>query len=89
MTCLSTQSNRQKPAVVFVAVLACWAMSLVSTPVSAQDLEPRRWSHLPSGVAFVGVVCERDNFAHRPVAKLRDFRSNEAVDEAIQAALAV
>lgn len=35
--------------------LILW-LSLVSGPLSAQDLEPRRWSHLPTGLSVLGLV---------------------------------
>lgn len=38
-------------------------------------------------VAFVGVICERDNFAGLPVAKLVDFTSRQALAGAIRQAL--
>ena len=36
-----------------------------------------------SGVAFVGVVCERDNFEGMPVVKLRDFAHRATVEQAM------
>ena len=40
-----------------------------------------------AGVAFVGVVCERDNFQDKPVVKIRDFAHRETVDHAMLQAL--
>jgi len=37
-------------------------------------------------VAFVGVVCERDNFQGLPVIKLRDFAHRETVEQAMRRA---
>ena len=36
-----------------------------------------------AGVAFVGVVCERDNFKGMPVVKLRDFAQRATVEQAM------
>ena len=36
-----------------------------------------------AGVAFVGVISERDNFQDMPVVKLRDFSHRATVDQAI------
>ena len=36
-----------------------------------------------AGVAFVGVVCERDNFKGMPVVKLRDFAQRSTVEQAM------
>jgi phosphoglycolate phosphatase-like HAD superfamily hydrolase len=41
-----------------------------------------------AGVAFVGVVCERDNFQGMPVVKLRDFAHRATVDQAMLRAAA-
>jgi phosphoglycolate phosphatase-like HAD superfamily hydrolase len=41
-----------------------------------------------AGVAFVGVVCERDNFKGMPVVKLRDFAHRAAVEQAVLEAAA-
>ena len=41
-----------------------------------------------AGVAFVGVVCERDNFQGMSVVKLRDFADPAAVEAAMRRALA-
>lgn len=41
-----------------------------------------------AGVAFVGVVCERDNFHGMPVIKLRDFTDRATVDQAMLQAVA-
>ena len=48
-----------------------------SGPVEAQDLEPRRWSHLPSGLSLVGVgysYTEADVYFN-PVLKITDGTS--------------
>ena len=39
-----------------------------------------------AGVAFVGVVCERDNFQGMPVVKLQDFTHRASVEQAIRRA---
>jgi len=36
-----------------------------------------------AGVAFVGVVCERDNFQGMPVVKLQDFAHQATVEQAM------
>jgi len=36
-----------------------------------------------AGTAFVGVICERDNFQGMPVVKLRDFAHRAAVEQAM------
>jgi len=36
-----------------------------------------------AGVAFVAVVCERDNFADYEVVKIKDFTSMELVQQCI------
>lgn len=41
-----------------------------------------------AGVAFVGVVCERDNFQGMPVVKLRDFSHRATVEQAMLEAVA-
>lgn len=41
-----------------------------------------------AGVAFVGVVCERDNFKGMPVVKLRDFAHRATVEQAMLEAAA-
>jgi phosphoglycolate phosphatase-like HAD superfamily hydrolase len=41
-----------------------------------------------AGVAFVGVVCERDNFQDMPVVKLRDFAQRATVEQAMLQAVA-
>jgi phosphoglycolate phosphatase-like HAD superfamily hydrolase len=41
-----------------------------------------------AGIAFVGVVCERDNFEDMPVVKLRDFTHRAAVEQAMLQAVA-
>ena len=41
-----------------------------------------------AGVAFVGVVCERDNFQELPVVKLRDFAHPAIVEQAMRCAQA-
>lgn len=40
-----------------------------------------------AGVAFVGVVCERDNFQGMPVIKLQDFAHRATVDQAMRRAV--
>lgn len=41
-----------------------------------------------AGVAFVGVVCERDNFQGVPVVRLRDFAHRPTVEQAMRRAQA-
>ena len=41
-----------------------------------------------AGVAFVGVVCERNNFAGLPVVELTDFAHRETVEKAMLRSLA-
>jgi len=41
-----------------------------------------------ASVAFVGVVCERDNFRGMPVVTVRDFSHRAAVEQAMQQAVA-
>ena len=41
-----------------------------------------------AGIAFVGVVCERDNFQGMSVVKLQDFAHREAVEQAMRRAVA-
>lgn len=41
-----------------------------------------------AGVAFVGVICERDNFQGMPVVKLRNFAHRATVDRAMLRAAA-
>lgn len=41
-----------------------------------------------AGVAFVGVVCERDNFQGIPVVKLRDFAHRGTVEQSMLRAVA-
>jgi phosphoglycolate phosphatase-like HAD superfamily hydrolase len=60
------------------------AMSHSDHPViffgdSVGDYEASR----QAGVAFVGVVCERDNFQGIPVVKLRDFAHRATVEQAM------
>ncbi len=38
-----------------VSVLAAACLGFLAGPSHAQDLEPRRWSHLPTGINFAGV----------------------------------
>lgn len=47
------------------------------TLVSAQDLEPRRWSHLPSGQNIVGMgyVYTEANVFFSPVLSITDGKS--------------
>ena len=51
----------------------------VPEPVNAQDLEPRRWSHLPTGLTMVGVGyahTEADIF-FSPALKITDGTSRQ------------
>jgi len=41
-----------------------------------------------AGVAFVGVVCERDNFQSIPLVKIRDFAHRATVEQAMLQAVA-
>jgi hypothetical protein len=54
-----------------ILLLLC---GLVSRPVSAQDLEPRRWSHLPTGlnVIGIGVGGTAGDILFDPVLLIRD-----------------
>jgi phosphoglycolate phosphatase-like HAD superfamily hydrolase len=40
-----------------------------------------------AGVAFVGVVCERDNFQSLPVVRIQDFKDRDIVNRAVRASL--
>lgn len=42
-----------------------------------------------AAVAFVGVVCERDNFQDMPVVKLKDFTHRPAVEQAMHQSVAL
>lgn len=41
-----------------------------------------------AAIAFVGVVCERDNFRGMPVVKVKDFTDRAAVEQAMRQAVA-
>ena len=65
------------------------ALSLLTLPCLAQDIEPRRWSHLPLGGNFVGVAyayTEGDIFLN-PVLRIEDgeFELNTAAFKYIHA----
>ena len=54
-------------------LLAGWSID----PAQAQDLEPRRWSHLPTGISVIGAgygYTEEDIFVD-PVLRLEEFKS--------------
>ena len=92
---ISRRSLRQHLAGVYGSTtpkpdaLRAIAASHSSQPVvffgdSAGDYEASRQAR----IAFVAVVCERDNFQDIPVVKLRDFTSRAAVEEAMRQAIA-
>ena len=61
-----------------LAILLLMNLGLVEK-VSAQDLEPRRWSHLPTGLNMVGVgyaYTEADIYFN-PVLKITDGTSRQ------------
>jgi len=51
-----------------------WALAVLSFPLAAQDLEPRRWSHLPVGGHFLGggPVVTRGDILFDPVIRAED-----------------
>lgn len=61
--------KRLGTGIVFFALLFVWTL-----PGRAQELEPRRWSHLPLGsnVAGAGYVYSTGDIAFDPVLKLED-----------------
>ena len=60
----------------FIAILLFISLGLPGQ-VSAQDLEPRRWSHLPAGQNIVGVgyIYTEANVFFSPVLKITDGTS--------------
>lgn len=56
-----------------IAILLLIGFGL-STPATAQDLEPRRWSHLPTGLKMVGAgyTYTEAKVYFNPVFKIRD-----------------
>ena len=56
----------------------CFVLALCSAGTAwAQDLEPRRWSHLPSGISVIGAgygYTEADIFVD-PVLRLDEFKT--------------
>ncbi len=62
---------KRRSGIVAALLLGLW---LSAEPVVAQDLEPRRWSQLPTGINFVGVglaYTEGDIFVD-PVLEIED-----------------
>jgi hypothetical protein len=59
-----------------VGALAVGALLLLGTATRAQDLEPRRWGHLPVGANFAGVgyVWTKGDVSLDPVLRLEDVR---------------
>lgn len=61
---------------VLKGLLAVWLLTSLglSEPASAQDLEPRRWSHLPIGQNIVGLGYSytEANIYFNPVWKITD-----------------
>lgn len=55
-------------------LLAVFAFSLLSANIQAQDLEPRRWTHMPTGINVlgVGVGYNTGDVYFNPVLKLQD-----------------
>ena len=45
----------------FRVALGLFAFAVLASPVNAQDLEPRRWSQLPTGINFIGVGLGHTN----------------------------
>lgn len=54
-----------------------------TNPISVGDWHAAR----EAGVAFVGVVCERNNFQGVPVVVIRDFTDPGEVEQAMRRAL--
>lgn len=55
-------------------LLIWWSIA----PAPAQDLEPRRWSHLPTGINVIGVGYgfKEADIAVDPVLRLEEFKSD-------------
>lgn len=55
--------------------LACLAL-VISSTLSAQDLEPRRWTPLPSGTTILGITYGHDSgdVGFDPVLDLKDTK---------------
>ena len=66
-------SNQIRGFRILMVVMLLAALAL-PTQVKAQDLEPRRWSHLPSGITVVGVgYAYTDSLVYfSPFWKIRD-----------------
>jgi hypothetical protein len=47
--------GREKKGILFQGLTALLLL-LISTQIQAQDLEPRRWSHLPAGLNVIGLA---------------------------------
>lgn len=52
------------------------ALPLLALPCLAQDIEPRRWSHLPIGANFAGTACaySSGDISFNPVLQIEDAR---------------
>jgi len=48
--------SRFEPKKMWAAGLLLWLLITLGGSLQAQDLEPRRWSHLPSGLNVIGLV---------------------------------
>ncbi len=86
MSYLSSPAQARKPAVAMISLVGI-ARSLsilllllgfvLPQQATAQDLEPRRWSHLPTGLNMLGVgyVYTEANVFFSPVLKITDGTS--------------
>jgi hypothetical protein len=74
---LSLNLSRTAAIVKYIPVILLLIGLVMAERVSAQDLEPRRWSHLPTGLNLVGVgyvYAEADVF-FSPVLRITDGTS--------------
>lgn len=56
------------------AVTVAAGLGFIGSPLHAQDLDPRRWSHLPTGISFFGIDPGRvsGDIVVDPVLKIED-----------------
>ncbi len=71
---IEVQYAKKIQSILTCLLLASWSIGAAQ----AQDLEPRRWSHLPTGISVIGAgygYTESDIFID-PVLRLEEFKSS-------------
>lgn len=66
--------DHTEPNVIRLPRISCLAFLVLNLTASAQDLEPRRWSHLPTGINSLGggYAYTAGDIAFNPVLRIED-----------------